>query len=56
MAWYLKQVAPVIFWQRYVRPPGLHNSYCPTTNGARVFESKEHAEQNACGNEIAVEK
>jgi len=38
----------------YVAPPGSKYSYCQK-HKARQFRTRDEAEQDACGNEIAIE-
>lgn len=38
----------------YVANPGHHHSYTIRLEKARVFETKEKAQAEACGNESAV--
>ena len=38
----------------YVSKPGSHNSYTTRLENAQVFDTKEKAEGNACGNEHAM--
>lgn len=40
---------------KYVCPPGQENSYTDDLAKAYVYDSREHAEKNRCGNETVVE-
>ena len=39
---------------KFVARPGRKNAYTNTLTCARVFETKEQAEKDCCGNEIIV--